>query len=384
MHVSQKLNGIKPSYIREILSTTNAPNMISLAGGLPATESLPVKQLVMAMQSLTNTPEVFQYGETLGYSPLIEFLSAHYQLAEEIGIMICNGSQQAIDLIARAFLDPADGVVMEAPSYLGALQIFSLAQANVISVIQRNNGPDLDELERVFASGSIKLFYCVPDFHNPTGVCWSLEVRKSVAELCIRYNVVLVEDVPYRELRFSGDSLPLVSSFCQDNAFVLRSFSKIASPGLRLGMVCAPERYLQALIKVKQAADLHTALPTQAVLLQLLSSTYFAKHLAELRASYQQRYEVIMRALKPLLKTYCKCSPVQGGMFVWLQVQHGEPMLIAKTLLKEGVAVVPSDVFYKEPKNALPALRLNFSHSCEADLRTAVERMTNVIEKMLR
>lgn len=389
MQISQSLNEIKPSYIREILSATSAPNMISLAGGLPATESLPVEQLMQAMGSLARTPEVFQYGETLGYAPLLNYLSERYKIHADNGVMICNGSQQALDLIARAYLNPGDGVAMEAPSYLGALQVFGLAQANIVSVTQRADGPDLNELEAAFASQSIKLFYCVPDFHNPTGVCWSLEVRKAVAKLCIQYKVALLEDVPYRELRFSGVALPLVSSFCENNAFVMRSFSKIASPGLRLGMVSAPQEWLQALVKIKQAADLHTGLPMQAVLLQVLSSTEFVEHLADLRANYQQRYQVMMQALEPLLdpllESHCKCHAVSGGMFVWLQLNQvnsknfKQPMQIAQELLKQNVAVVPGDVFYNQVENARPALRLNFSHSSLNDLEMAIDRLRKCI-----
>lgn len=389
MQISQSLNEIKPSYIREILSATSAPNMISLAGGLPATESLPVQQLIQAMDSLATAPEVFQYGETLGYTPLLNYLTERYKVPSDNGVLVCNGSQQALDLIARAFLNPGDGVAMEAPSYLGALQVFGLAQANIVSVTQRADGPDLNELEAAFATQKIKLFYCVPDFHNPTGVCWSLEVRKAVAQLCIQYNVALLEDVPYRELRFSGEALPLVSSFCQSNAFVMRSFSKIASPGLRLGMVSAPQEWLQALVKIKQAADLHTGLPMQAVLLKVLGSNEFVEHLADLRVNYERRYQVMMQALTPLLdsslESHCKCNTVNGGMFVWLQLNQGasdnckQPMQIAQELLKQNVAVVPGDVFYNQVENARPALRLNFSHSSLNDLEVAIDRLSKVI-----
>ena len=345
MEISAQLAGIKPSYIREILAATQAPGMLSLAGGLPASELLPVPQLMHAMESLAQSPEVFQYGETPGYGPLLDFLTAKHDLPSANAAMVCNGSQQAIDLIARAYLKPGDTVAMEAPSYLGALQVFGLAQANIHSIEQTKDGPDLNQLETAFASGTIKLFYGVPDFHNPTGVCWSLQVRKAVADLCNRYQVAFVEDVPYRELRFSGTALPLVSSFCQSNAFVMRSFSKVSSPGLRLGMVSAPKEWLAPLVKIKQASDLHTGLPMQAVLLSLLTSEAFSKHLEMVRLNYKQRYHVLYQALEPLFGEYCECNQVEGGMFIWLSLLKSQAMDVTRALLELDVAVVPGDVF---------------------------------------
>ena len=379
MQISAQLSGIKPSYIREILAATQAPDMLSLAGGLPASELLPVSQLMQAMASLSQSPEVFQYGETLGYKPLLEFLNARYQLPFDHQAMVCTGSQQAIDLIARAYLNPGDTVAMEAPSYLGALQVFGLAQAAIESIDQTPAGPDLNQLESAFASGAIKLFYVVPDFHNPTGVCWSLETRKAVGDLCNRFDVALVEDVPYRELRFSGDSLPLVSSFCQNNAFVLRSFSKMSSPGLRLGMVSAPKAWLDELVKIKQASDLHTGLPMQAVLLSLLQSSEFPKHLDMVRANYKKRYRVLYQALEPLLGSYCECERVSGGMFVWLRLLNVNAMEVTRELLDKNVAVVPGNVFYSTPTGKPSALRLNFTHSTFEQLGVAVDRLSNVL-----
>ncbi|MFT6407173.1 MAG: DNA-binding transcriptional MocR family regulator [Arenicella sp.] len=379
MQISKQLSGIKPSYIREILAATQAPDMLSLAGGLPATELLPVSQLIEAMTSLATSPEVFQYGETTGYRPLLDYLRVKHQLPIDHAAMICTGSQQAIDLIARAYLNPGDTVAMEAPSYLGALQVFGLAQAKIHAIEQTKDGPDLNQLETAFASGSIKMFYGVPDFHNPTGVCWSLETRKSVAELCNRYAVAFVEDVPYRELRFTGDALPLVSSFCPDNAFVMRSFSKVSSPGLRLGMVSAPSNWLDALVKIKQASDLHTGLPMQAVLLSLLQSEAFPKHIEMVRVNYKQRYQVMAQALAPLIGEHCQCSPVEGGMFVWLRLLNAKPMDVTQALLEKNVAVVPGDVFYSSAELMQPALRLNFTHSSLQELETAIGRLSDVL-----
>ena len=381
MDTSLQLKNLKTSYIREILATTQDPKVLSLAGGLPAQELLPVNQLMKSINNLERTPEVFQYGETLGYKPLLEFISQKYQVQNNNSVMVCTGSQQALDLIARAYLNTGDKIAVEAPSYLGALQVFDLARATICQIEQNRNGPDLDQLEQVFSKGDVKLFYTVPDFHNPTGVCWSLETRKSVAAMCLRYGVALIEDIPYRELRFSGTELPLVSSFCPENAFVLRSLSKICAPGLRLGMVTAPSNWLAPLIRVKQASELHTSLPMQAVALDFLSSKEFVTHLKKLRLNYQQRYHVLLNEIEPLLAEHCHCQAVEGGMFVWLKLIRANAMQVSQALLKRNVAVVPGSVFYSESQSSQQALRLNFTNCNSAELKLAAERLTEVIKQ---
>jgi DNA-binding transcriptional MocR family regulator len=268
---------------------------------------------------------------------------------------------------------------MEAPSYLGALQVFSIAQASIKPVQQLNDGPDLDELEAFFASGKTKLFYAVPDFHNPTGVCWSLEVRKKVAELCKQYHVALVEDAPYRALRFSGESLPLVSSFCPENSLVLHSFSKIATPGIRLGLVNGPKEWLSPMIKVKQASDLHSSVPMQAVLLELLTHPLFQAHLEQICQRYHSQYQTLASALSENLDNRFHFSSIEGGMFIWLILPDLDPMIVAKDAISKGVAVVPSTVFYPGNSVVQPALRLNFSHEHPEMLWEAVRRLASVL-----
>lgn len=378
MKPNKQVQNMQPSYIREILAAAKSNNMISLAGGLPDSEHLPIQPLLMEMHKLASIPEVFQYGETIGYQPLIDFLTSKYQLPTATSLMITNGSQQGLDLIARTFIDQGAAVVMEAPSYLGAIQTFGLAQANIQTVEQNNDGPDLNQLEHLFVSAKPKLFYTVPDFHNPTGVCWSLDIRKEVARLCQKHEVVLIEDAPYRELRFTGKTLPMVSTFCQDQSIILRSYSKTTAPGIRLGSVYGPIELIKPMLKVKQAADLHTGQPMQAALLGLLSAPNFGDHLARLQGLYASRFGAISEALVPLIGMGCHLTKVEGGMFVWLSLVNGNPSKIAESALKNQIAVVPSDVFYLK-ENAAPALRLNYSHSNERELTKAIEKLTQVI-----
>lgn len=380
MKLAKLLQEIQPSYIREILSAASAPSVISLAGGLPDEATFPLALMAKSLTDLPNRTQLFQYGNTAGYTPLLTHFKEYYQLPPSHDGIVCTGSQQGLDLIARAFINPGDSIVMEAPSYLGAIQVFALAQATIASVSQRADGPDLEELAACFAAKDISLFYAVPDFHNPTGVCWSLKVRKKVAKLCKQYNVTFIEDVPYRELRFEGDYLPLVSSFCPDNSMVLRSYSKIATPGIRLGLVTARKDGITALNKVKQAADLHSSIPMQAVLLDLLQHHEFEQHLEKLRRLYKARYQALIKQIALKLPSYCHANTVEGGMFIWLSLPECDVDALAKSALEHGVAVVPSSVFYQDSTNITPALRLNFTNANIEELGDAIERLAKVIK----
>jgi 2-aminoadipate transaminase len=381
MKLAKSLQKIQPSYIREILSAASAPGVISLAGGLPDDGTFPLALMEESLTGLSNRTQLFQYGNTAGYKPLLEHFRNRYQLPSTHDSIVCTGSQQGLDLIARSFINPSDCIVMEAPSYLGAIQVFGLAQAKIESISQQEDGPNLDELEACFSAKDIAFFYAVPDFHNPTGVCWSLNVRKKVAQLCQKYNVAFIEDVPYRELRFKGDCLPLVSSFCPDNSMVLRSYSKIATPGIRLGLVTGKEDWIAALNKVKQATDLHSSLPMQAVLLDLLQHDGFTEHLTRLRHLYKSRYEALIKNITMELPKNCYSNTVDGGMFIWLSLPECDVDALAKSALENGVAVVPSSVFYQNRASVIPALRLNFTHSNIKELGEAIKRLAKVIKQ---
>ncbi len=381
MEIAHSLQQIQSSYIREILAAASDKNVISLAGGLPDEETFPIEIMKPILESLSDMPDVFQYGATAGYAPLLEFLTQKFELPKNHLPMICTGSQQGLDLIARAYINPGDTVVMEAPSYLGAMQVFGLVQANISTVSQTEFGPNLEELEQCFIQESPKMFYAVPDFHNPTGVCWSLETRKKVAELCIQYNVAFIEDAPYRELRFTGEALPMVSTFCPQDSIVLRSFSKIASPGLRIGVVTGKKSYIEPLIKVKQGADLHSSVPMQALLLGLLKHEKFEQHMQTIQTLYKQRYDVLYNELKAQLPTQCEVNAVDGGMFIWVSLPDCDTFELASTLIANGVAVVPSPVFYPKPEGSPAALRLNFTNAKPNELVEAVNRLTNVLNK---
>jgi len=384
MEIAESLKNVQSSYIREILEAASAPDVISLAGGLPDKMTFPLEIMRPFLESLVKNDAVFQYGSTPGYEPLLAHLRERYSLTDRHKALITTGSQQGLDLIARAYINPKDNIVMEAPSYLGAMQVFGLVQANILTIHQNSSGPNVTELELCFRDKKPKLFYAVPDFHNPTGISWSLETRKKVAELCISYGVTLIEDAPYRELRFSEETLPMVSEFCPNNSIVLRSFSKIASPGLRIGVATGLSSFIDPITKIKQGADLHSSLPMQSVLLGLLTHKNFPAHLTKIRQQYFEKYTHMEKALKKYLPDNCSFQEVNGGMFIWVKIPQCNTLELATLSLKNKVAVVPSYVFYPKNINGESALRLNFTNANSKEIYDSIRQLSYVISEFTK
>lgn len=384
MELVKHLQNIKPSFLRNILDSGSIENMISLAGGLPCESCFPLSILEQCFAKVMIKPSLFQYGSTEGYQPLIDYLHDVYELPDTHQALICTGSQQAIDLTIRAFIEPGDQILLEAPSYVGTLQAFSLARADILTVDQTPTGVDLEQLEDLMANNQIKMFYAIPDFNNPTGLCWCLETRKAAAALCQKYDVLFVEDVPYRDLRFSGETLPLVSEFCPERSIITRSFSKVSTPGIRLGIVYGLKEWMKALIHIKQAADLHTSTPMQSVLLNLITHEGFKDHLANCRDLYRSRYTTFTKAIKEKLPSEFTFNQVDGGMFLWLNMPGIDVNAFAEKALEHGVSVIPSTAFYPscQTETPPPAIRLNYTYANEENLVEAVNRMAKVLELM--
>ncbi|MDO6563150.1 PLP-dependent aminotransferase family protein [Amphritea sp. 1_MG-2023] len=379
MKFARNAQSLDASYIREILSAANQPEMISMAGGLPASSLLPVQLIRATCESLADNHHLFQYGSSQGYEPLIDTMKQQSQHSDKPWL-ICNGSQQALDLIARALLEAGDNIVAEVPAYLGALQVFQLTGATICPLNSDTAGPDLNQLEDYFKHHNVKLFYCVPDFHNPTGRVWPRETRIAVAQLCRDYDVTLIEDAPYRELRFAGEQLGYVSDLCPEISIRLTSFSKIGFPGLRVGAMNGPTAFITIAERIKQATDLHTGIPQQAIIHALLNHAEFEQHLTRLRRGYQERYQCLSRELTQQLGDQIQFDTVEGGMFVWLKLTQGDSAEIAARALQHNLAVVPGAAFYPTD-TALEnhALRLNFSNTDPALFPEAVARLAKAL-----
>ena len=376
MQTLTSLKEMKPSYIREILQVVSDSDVISFAGGLPSVDSFPMNMIESGLKAIARDKSLFQYGTTHGYEPLIDVLNSQYDIDGTQEILITSGAQQAIDLCARAFIEKRSNIVVESPCYLGALQAFNLAGANILSVYQEIDGPNVEQLELLFKQNNITLFYAVPDFHNPTGCCWSLSKRRKVASLCIKYDVLFVEDAPYRALRFVGEELPTVTSFCKDHAIMLYSFSKFIAPALRVGAMVFPQRYLADIHKLKQAMDLHTSVPMQELVTYVLKHDGFQKKLTKTKNLYYERYSVLKNELENMALADCEFREVEGGMFIWLRVEGLNVVDFAQKALSYGVAVVPGDEFYTHRcQYKKSAIRLNFTHNNTQGLIEGMKRI---------
>lgn len=380
MKTAKRMASTRPSYIRNILKATQGSNVLSLAGGLPDASLFPTELLARAAADLADNSHVYQYGLTSGLPALVEHLHEMNSLSASEQLLVTTGSQQGLDLLTRAYVNPGDRILAEAPVYLGALQVFQLAEANIGLVPATTQGPDLKQLETELKKGDVKFFYAVPDFHNPTGVCWSLETRKAVAALLDRYQILLVEDAPYRQLRYCGVELPLVSSLMKGDSLLLQSFSKVATPGMRIGFVQGPEALVEPLVVVKQACDLHTSLPMQQMILSLLKAPEFVDHLQNLRHHYGQRSLALADALSQSLGDDIRFEVPEGGMFIWVRLQKGSAPALAERCLQKGLAVVPGQAFWPEGECACEAIRLNFSCLPPAQLRQAVNLLAQAMK----
>lgn len=372
---STRAQRLKPSYIREILQATQQPEMISFAGGLPDASLFPMAQLGLATTHLANDRAAFQYGVSAGLEPLRDWIKQHHHCGKNNDVLITTGSQQALDLIARTYLNPGDTVLVESPSYLGALQVFQLAEAQIILIPQTDSGIDTALLAKLIDEHQPKLFYAVPDFHNPTGSRWPAETRQQVARILSHSHTRLIEDAPYAELNYDGEWLPSVTSLCTGPYFFLSSFSKTVTPGVRIGyVVCDPESH-KALLRVKQATDLHSSLPMQQLVLNTLSQTTMSQHLPAIRAAYANKRDRLVNALQDTFGDKARFTVPCGGMFLWVVFHHCDTEILAKRGLEEGVAIVPGKAFCPNAEQFGDAARLNFTHATAEQITAGVARL---------
>ncbi|KAF5071914.1 2-aminoadipate transaminase [anaerobic digester metagenome] len=384
---ARRMNKIPRSFVREILKVTDDEDMISFAGGLPNPQSFPVEAIKDATSRvLTEDGEkVLQYSTTEGYRPLRELIAHRYKkqgLQVEVDdILITNGSQQCLDLVGKVFLDRDDGVVMERPTYLAAIQAFGLYEPQFHSVPLLDDGVDTEALEKILKEEEIKLFYSVTSFQNPTGITYSRDKRREVAEILTKHNTILVEDNPYGEIRFMGEDIPPIKSMIPDS-ILFGTFSKIVSPGMRMGWIVAPPEVMEKLVTAKQASDLHSNYFTQRVVYQYLQDNNVDNHIQNIRKLYKSQRDQMVQSIREYLPEGVKHTAPEGGMFLWVTLPEGmSSMDLFKLAIKEKVAFVPGETFYTENPET-DTMRLNFSNCCEEEIIEGMKRLGTAIQKM--
>lgn len=391
--VADRMSGVPRSFIREILKTTLDPEIISFAGGLPNPSFFPVSEIKDAtMKVLDEDGEnALQYSTTEGYYPLRKFISDRYVEKKGIyispdDIIITNGSQQAIALACKTFLNPRENVIVEEPGYLGAIQAISFYQPHFQGIRLRDNGIDTDMLERELAAiGGAKMYYFVPNFQNPSGITYTEAVRARVAEIFRNYDTLLVEDDPYAELSFSGTILPPMASYPGINVLSVGSFSKIISPALRLGWVAASRELIDKLTVSKQASDLHSNYLSQRIAHRFLTDNDVESHIKRIREHYKAQKNAMVEAMKKYFPEEVRFTNPDGGMFLWVSLPNNISAYdLFNDAIKEKVAFVPGSAFYTdESKGGYNEMRLNFTNSSEERIEEGIKRLGKIIKKKI-
>lgn len=389
---AKRLKKVKKSEIREILKLTEKPDMISFAGGLPAPQLFPVEEMkevtVRVMEE--GGCQALQYSTTEGYLPLRQQIA--HRMNKRYGtniqpdeVLMTNGSQQGLDLTGRIFLDEGDVVLCESPTYLGALQAFTVYNPVFKEVPTDDEGMIIEELEKIIqAHDRIKFIYAIPDFQNPTGRSWSTKRRKEFMELVDKYNIPVIEDNPYGELRFEGENLPSLKSMDQKGLVIfLGTFSKTFCPGLRIGWVIAKPEVLEKYIMTKQGTDLHTSTLSQQQIAYYIEHYDFDKHITKIKESYKKKRDLMIKAIEahfPKEVTYIK---PEGGLFLWMTVpEHMDTKELLLQCIKRNVAFVPGAAFFpnSQVKNTL---RINFSNASEDEIERGIVALAQVIKAWL-
>lgn len=349
---AERIKDVPKSFIREILKVAANPEIISFAGGLPNPDFFPENEIAAVCDKLIKESgkDIFQYSTTEGYLPLRKYIAERYKKKYDIEvepdeILITNGSQQGLDLLGKVLVNEGENIVIENPGYLGAIQALSVYRPYFIDIKMDENGIDVNEFERVIKTTPVKLFYSVPNFQNPSGITYSDERRKKVADIMKNSDTIFVEDNPYGELRFMGEDIPPVRKYLP-NGIMLGSFSKIVVPSFRIGWIVAPKDIMDKLITAKQAADLHTNYFSQRVIYEYLANYNIDNHIAKIKEAYGKQREAMVNAIEKYFPKEVEYTKPEGGMFLWATLPEGVSSLqLFELAIKKNVAFVPGSPF---------------------------------------
>lgn len=391
---SDKVLGMRPSIIRELLKQMSDPSLISFAGGNPAADSFPVADIRAFSDKLLETDPVgmLQYSVTEGCGPLREacrdFANRKWPVVKKSDeVIITSGSQQVIEFMAKLLCNEGDVVAVEEPAFLGAYNSMRSFGAVLRGVPLQPDGVDLEALEAAFAAEpKPKFFYCIPNFQNPTGYTTSAAKRKAIYELAVKYGVPVLEDDPYGALRISGEDVPPIKHFDETGAVVYAgSFSKILCPGMRLAYCAGQPEFITKMVTAKQGSDVHTNVWAQRVCERMLRKTDMNAHIARLQAIYREKADHMMAQLDEKLSGAVSYVRPEGGMFIWAKLPDEVPAgKFARRCLEKKLAVVPGSAFYTDSAVDQPFVRLNFSTPTKEQIDRGVAVMAEVLAEMTK
>ncbi len=390
--IADRMKEAKPSAIREILKVAQDPTVISFAGGLPAPELFPIREFREACEYvLTNSgQQALQYGPTEGYRPLKEWIAETVRKygvpAVPENILLTNGSQQALDLVGKVFLNEGNAIITDEPTYLGAIQAWNPYRPKYITVPLDKQGTRVDKVEEVLKEHKdVKFIYVLPNFHNPAGTTLPLERREKLVEIAAKYGIFIIEDDPYGELRYEGEDLPPLISLHKENVIYLSTFSKTLAPGVRLGWIIASEQVIQKLVIAKQGSDLHTSTFIQYIVYDICHRGILKPHVKKIRKVYRERRDVMLKAMEEHFpKEGFTWTHPEGGLFlfVWMPEELDSQKLFERAVKEAGVAFVPGSAFYPNG-GGNNTMRLNFSCMPPERIKEGIKRLGRILKDEL-
>ncbi len=379
---SEKSKNLKPSAIREIFKYAADPGVISLSAGNPSPDAFPVKEVEeISARLLSEEPiSVLQYSVTEGYQPLRDYLKKYLFESQNIGrsgdsVLITSGAQQIMDLCSKALLNEGDCVICEAPSFIGSLNTFRSYNARLVGVDVDEDGMNMQGLENALKSNkNVKFIYTIPNYQNPSGVTMSLEKRRKMYELAVKYGVLIIEDNPYGELRYRGEAVPAIKTFDSEGVVIYAgSFSKVVAPGIRVAYTAAPTEIIQKLVVCKQGSDVHTNIWAQRVCYEFMTKYNFEAHLDRLRDIYRKKADFCMELLDKYAPNI-SYHRISGGLFIWCSLPDGIDMPeFCKTAVLNKVCVVPGNAFLTDENQSSQCFRINFSTPTDEQLEKGIK-----------
>lgn len=390
--ISNKFVNMKPSAIREIFKSLGKPGCISFAAGNPSPESFPIPQIKeIADDILANDPiTALQYGVTEGYAPLRDLVKQRLKRVYNIGTpddetIIVTGGQQGIELTCKVMCNEGDVVISENPSFIGALNSFRSLGAKLVGVPLKDDGMDIAALENALKSNpKTKLIYTIPSFQNPAGITSTLENRKAVYELARKYDVLIIEDNPYGDLRFAGEDVPTYKSFDTDGRVVYcGSFSKILSAGIRVGTLTANKELVSKIVVAKQVEDVHTNVFFQMVCAKYMSEYDLEGHIEKIRKLYMHKAGLMIAALEKYMPADVKFTRPDGGIFLWCSLPEGYSLdEFVKRCSDKNVFVVPGTAFLSDESEVTRSFRLNYSMPSDEEIDRGIKLLAEVVQQM--
>ncbi len=378
------------STLHRVFVAAAQPGVISFAGGFPNRRYFPADAIGRAAAKVLaeEAGRALQYTSADGYLPLREWIAARCRDKHGLSVapeevVITNGSQQAIDLVARVMLDEGDAVAVESPGYLGAIDALSFYRPRFVPIPMTPDGPDPESVRRALARGRTRLFYGVPDFQNPTGISWSAARREQIAGIINNSDALFLEDSPYDDLRFAGEASAPIKKSVGEHGVLLGSFSKIVAPGLRIGWAHADRRIVKRLVAAKHAADLHTDNFIQHVLFRYLSENDIDAHIENIRAGYKSRRDAMIAAIEAHFPPGIRFTRPEGGLFLWMTLPDGVSATeLFEKAMERGVVIVPGTPFYPAGDGGDDAVRLNFSGADEDEIAAGMKTLAEVLAQM--